>query len=162
MKKTFIGIVCVSSLILACAPREDGSCDIVWTLALLAVGAVCGLIYDRLDKIEKRTIFNIPYENYDTLNAQIEDYAYSMEEGYDELTIESRNVSIKVGFNCKCSSGKFTDEAWGARQTFTEYTRNCDIEIKEVKVYDNFGDRVEVHDFDEEMLQREYERSWWE
>lgn len=48
--KTIIGIVCVTSLILAGGETPDGSCDLVWSLSFLALSGLSGYGYKKMEE----------------------------------------------------------------------------------------------------------------
>lgn len=57
MKKTLetiCGIGCFLSIVLAGAEAADGSCDLLWTLGFLALAAVLGAAFGKLNKMEGR------------------------------------------------------------------------------------------------------------
>ena len=53
MKKaitTTLGLMCMVSIMLAGAERQDGSCDLLWTLGFLAFAVLCGWAWNKLNK----------------------------------------------------------------------------------------------------------------
>ena len=48
--KTILAVGCFAAIILAGAENADGSCDLVWTLAWMAVAVLCGRGYGKLEK----------------------------------------------------------------------------------------------------------------
>ena len=51
--KTVLAVVCFTSIILAGAENPDGSCNLVWTLAWMAVAVLSGRGFFKLEKSAK-------------------------------------------------------------------------------------------------------------
>lgn len=50
--KTILGCACVAAVILAGAENPDGSCNLWWTIACLAIALVSGYAWDRVKQEE--------------------------------------------------------------------------------------------------------------
>lgn len=154
MTENTLSIVCMLAIILACGQTEDGSCDLIWTLSFLAIALICGLVLRVFFNCESVHIADATYYN---LNSQIADIVGEMEDGRKMVDITSDNVTIKVCLQAKTSRTKFTDDAWGNVQTFTEDNFYCSVIVCDVFVYDRHGKLAERHDFDESFIENEYE-----
>ena len=52
--KNLLGAVFFIALCLGCASNPDGSCNLKWTLSCLAISAICGYGWGKLDKKDER------------------------------------------------------------------------------------------------------------
>ena len=166
MKKileTILGLACVFCIVLAGGEKSDGSCDVWWTISWLFLAGVLGIAWGRLFNTKP---VHVTTEAYEDLQAQIQIAAETMDED-EHKTVEidaelPNDAAIYLTLEITTSSSrlKFTDDAWGATQTFTELCWRCECEITDVKVLDKRGKIVES-DFDETELELEYETTEW-
>lgn len=163
MKKiaeTILLLTTIAALVFGGVQYADGSCNLTWTLSCIAVVAVCGWLWGRY--------FNpvhIPDDVYKELQEQIQHEADTMEGDYEESEIaavlpDDGAIYITLALSSIVSKVRFTDDAWGATQTFTEVSWRCDCEITKVQVLDKHGKEQES-DFDERNLQLGFENMVW-
>ena len=165
MKKileTILGLACVFCIVLAGGEKPDGSCDAWWTISWLFLAGVLGIAWGRLFNTKP---VRVTQEAYIELQRQIQDAVDGMEEECKTIVAEAElpnesTIYITVEMVSSVSNSKFTDDAWGATQTFTELCWRCECEITDVKVLDKRGKIVES-DFDETELELEFESIDW-
>lgn len=113
-----------------------------------------------------RAPIHIPCEAYRELNSEIaaiiaeEDESNSRSIDLEYVIDEWYTLVLKVVIYAQVTRSRFTDDAWGATQTFTETNWHCNCEITKVQVLDGKGKERES-DFDESKLELEFETTDW-
>ena len=102
---------------------------------------------------------------YFNLDKAIDSIASDIEEGFAEAKVEEelsggKYIRLDLELTAKKSKVKFTDEAWGAAQTFTETNWSCEIKVVGVHVFDEDGN-IFPSDFEEGYLTLKYEFCDW-
>lgn len=164
MKKALeftLGMITVVAIFLAGAENPDGSCNIVWTLSCLAVVVLGAVLWNKTHPAP----VHITSEAYSELQRQIQGAVETMQDDHEIIEIvaelpDDASIYLTVALSASTSHTKFTDDAWGATQTFTETNRCCTCEIDTVLVIDGKGNERES-DFDESNLELEFETTDW-
>ena len=164
MKKiigTLLGFLTVAAIFLGCAEEMDGSCNIFWTLGCIAFAVLCGWLWSKYFQPMK-----ITSEAYFELQRQIQDAIDRMEDEYQTIEVEAElpddaAIYLTIEMRAHETKTKFTDDAWGAFQVFTETNWECNCEVTKVQVLDKYGREVES-DFDANMLDLEFEVTDWQ
>lgn len=165
MKKileAILGLICILAIFLAGAENPDGSCNIVWTLSCIAVAALCGWSWGKMNPKP----VHVTDEAYIELQRQIQYEIDAMEdEPCKTIEIEAElpddaAIYLTIEMTAKVTKSKFTDDAWGAPKIFTETNWECTCEITNIQVLDGNGKERES-DFDESNLDLEFEVTDW-
>lgn len=162
MKKIIGGIIalgCLTAIVLAGGESVDGSCNIGWTFVCLAVALIAGTIWNIFFAEDK---IHIGDDVYDDLNDQIECFIEKMDEGEEKAEFDSEGVTVIVSITKRVTKYRFTDNAWGSTQTFTEYNDESTVEVLDVKVYDENDKETDRHDFNERKIIFRYESTIWD
>ncbi len=131
-----------------------------WHQLLLAVIGVTMYVVMRPKKW-----VHIPMVVYNDLNERI---ALDISDMCDECKESSVDADVKDGIFVRISfritqketRTKFRDDAWGASKIFTEYNWEAGVEILNVAVLDE-NDKALDSDFDEDLIETEYETTEW-
>lgn len=165
MKKileTIIGLACLFSLVIAGGERPDGSCDVLWTTGWLFVALALVLI---MVKFFGQDPVHITQEAYIEIQRQLQDAVDGMNEGrgffsFDAELPDEMTLFVTVELYASSTKRKFTDEAWGRPETFTEINWVCECRSLSVLVLDKNG-KTRKDDFDVSQLELRYESMDW-